>query len=135
MPVPQQLPQIPVLPARHPDLRKVILQHQLHPIDGVDGVRSRLAKNRQHDSLLPVDQSQIAPIRSRIDHFPYFAKPHRRSIVVGDDEGAILVRREQLVGVIEFVHPRSVRDSSLGPVGVRSVQGIPDSIQTDSKLV
>src|ERR1022692_2950419 len=29
MPMPQQLPQIPVLPARHPDLRKVILQHQL----------------------------------------------------------------------------------------------------------
>ncbi len=28
MPMPQQLPQIPVLPARHPDLRKVILQHQ-----------------------------------------------------------------------------------------------------------
>src|ERR1700690_3967862 len=29
MPMPQQLPQIPVLPVRHPDLRKVILQHQL----------------------------------------------------------------------------------------------------------
>ena len=28
VPVPQQLPQIPVLPARHPDLRKIILQHE-----------------------------------------------------------------------------------------------------------
>jgi hypothetical protein len=28
MPVPQQLPQIPVLPGRHPDLRKVIFQHE-----------------------------------------------------------------------------------------------------------
>jgi hypothetical protein len=28
MPVPQQLPQIPVLPARHPDLREPILQQQ-----------------------------------------------------------------------------------------------------------
>src|ERR1039457_5161435 len=29
MPVPQQLPQIPILPARHPDLRKAIFHHQV----------------------------------------------------------------------------------------------------------
>src|ERR1700722_3206866 len=28
MPVPQQLPQIAILPARYPDLRKIIFQHQ-----------------------------------------------------------------------------------------------------------
>jgi hypothetical protein len=29
VPVPQQLPQIPILPARYPDLPKAALQHQL----------------------------------------------------------------------------------------------------------
>jgi len=29
MPMPEQLPQIAILPARHPDPRKVIFQHQL----------------------------------------------------------------------------------------------------------
>ena len=33
--MPEQLPQIPVLPARHPDLRKVILQHQLQDELGI----------------------------------------------------------------------------------------------------
>src|SRR5882724_6217622 len=39
MPVPQQLPQIAVLPAGHPDLRKVILQHQLQNMLRVLAIR------------------------------------------------------------------------------------------------
>jgi hypothetical protein len=39
MPMPQQLPQIPVLPVRHPDLRKVILQHQLQNVLRILAIR------------------------------------------------------------------------------------------------
>jgi hypothetical protein len=40
MPKPRQLPQIPVFPTGHPDLRKVILQHQLQNRDWSGGCRS-----------------------------------------------------------------------------------------------
>jgi len=47
--VPQQLPQIPVLPARHPDPRKIIFQHQLQNMLRIFPVRLLLAGSLAFD--------------------------------------------------------------------------------------
>src|SRR5215467_16169335 len=49
MPVPQQLPQIPVLPARHPDLRKVSFHHQLQNMLRIFPVRLLFAGSLAFD--------------------------------------------------------------------------------------
>jgi hypothetical protein len=49
VPVPQQLPQIPVLPARHPDLRKIILQHEFQNQLRVLPIRLLLADSSGSD--------------------------------------------------------------------------------------
>jgi len=41
--MPQQLPHIAILPARHPDLRKIILQHQLQNVLGILAIGLLLA--------------------------------------------------------------------------------------------
>jgi hypothetical protein len=43
VPVPQQLPQIAILPARYPDLRKAIFQHQAQQQPGIVSIHLPLA--------------------------------------------------------------------------------------------
>jgi hypothetical protein len=45
VPVPQQLPQIPILPTRHPDSRKVILQHESQNMLRILPIRLLLARS------------------------------------------------------------------------------------------
>jgi len=47
--VPQQLPQIAILPARHPDLRKAIFQHQFQNQLGILAIRFLLAYSLRTD--------------------------------------------------------------------------------------
>src|SRR5580692_3058455 len=49
VPVPQQLPQIPVLPTRYPDLRKTIFQHQLQNQLRILAIRLLLAYSLRPD--------------------------------------------------------------------------------------
>src|SRR5580692_5968323 len=49
MPVPQQLPQIPILPARYPDLREAIFQHQLQNQLRILAIRLLLAYSLRPD--------------------------------------------------------------------------------------
>jgi hypothetical protein len=46
VPVPQQLPQIAILPARHPDPRKAIFHHQSQNQLGILVIRLLLAYSR-----------------------------------------------------------------------------------------
>jgi hypothetical protein len=79
VPVPQQLPQIPVLPARHPDLRKIILQHEFQNQLRVLPIRLLLADPSSSDFCrisdpefnLQLGQQSFEPARVPTGFHPY----------------------------------------------------------------
>lgn len=73
MPVPKQLPQIPVLPARYPDLRKTIFQQQLQDQSRILAVRLLLAHTPS------ADPSRIADPQLKLQLGQQPFKPARMS--------------------------------------------------------
>jgi len=71
VPVPQQLPQIPILPARHPDGRKAVLQQRTQNMLRIFSIRLLFAPRlRRISDASPIHNSNCSSASSRSNQRP-----------------------------------------------------------------
>ena len=75
--------------------------HGLHPIDGLDHVGARLAEDDQHDARTAVDEAGVVNVFKGVGDIADVGKADGRTVVPGDDERAVFVGFEKLIGVAD----------------------------------
>ncbi len=67
-----------------------------HVVDDFDGVGARLTLHREHHRALAVRPSRGLVVLHAVEHAPDILEPHRRSVLISDDQRAIRRRVGQL---------------------------------------
>jgi len=100
--------------------------------DGLDDVGAGRAEQDHQDRRLVVGHAHRAYVFHAVRHIGHVGKANGRTISIGDDQGAVLVRPRRRVVDIDLIALGALLDRALGSIGVRRGERRAHILQTDA---